>query len=867
MGDLTGLREPQGKDAAAHSSVDIPSDGSARAAIRLKDYEIKGAIGEGWIGVVYRARHLVSNKPVAIKVLHEYCGRQKDSVERLFVEAKAASRIHHPNIIDVTDFGTAADGSVFVATSYLEGESLEDRLRRVHRLPLFEAINIVKQVAHGLGAAHELGIVHRNLKPANILLCSREGRRRIVRRSKETGMRFTIVPEKTFDLVKLLDFGASSFIDFDPSAQTPAEVLCRRPHYLSPEQTQGRPTDRRCDIYALGAVFYRMVTGTIPVSGETVPAIIDALASGSVIAPSRRAPEAGTSLRIDSLILKCLNRNPSLRFADTAELCTALDECLGDCAYLRDAHRLRGLEFSGIDLSQASPEARQDATSAEQKPRAEPIAKVAKVGPQTIAFGAVLHEACATASRVPRPVVQSVPQKADAKRAAQRDGRTVEIGEKWAPTHGAQKETTASGALAQAEATVVATPAIAAPPPVEKYGRSPAPWILAIGGVLLVGLAIVFWRERDGASRTAQPAVTIATPASTPVAPERPAAIAPAATPVVPAPSAPAALAAAPVVAVPATAPAVVAPETPPPPAVRAAVPQGDEKTVGVAKAASSTSHRGHHKKERGAVVVSSRVSDETRSPTAQPAATAEVAAKPKIEPRSTAEPFAPSEPKASEGSTGSSLSVEDRMREAQRPSGQAAIAPAATPVVPAPSAPTVLAAAPVPAVPATAPAVVAPETPPAPAVRAAAPQREEKTVRVAEAASSTSHRGHHKKERGAAVVSSRVSDEARSPTAGPAATAEVAARPEIEAKSKLAPSEPEASEGSMGSSVSVEDRMREAQRALGNGHHKSAIRKARAVLRAEPRPGLVMQAYRDHRNFLVRAWQGRRRSRSRFSS
>jgi serine/threonine protein kinase len=772
MGDLTGLRAPQGTDATAHSSVDISSDSSARAAIRLRDYEIKGVIGEGGIGVVYRARHLVSDKPVAIKVLHEYCGRQKDLVEKLFVEAKAASRIHHPNITDVTDFGTAADGSVFVATDYLDGESLEDRLRRVHRLPLFEAINIVRQVAHGLGAAHELGIVHRDLKPANIFLCSREGRRRIVRRSKETGMRFTIVPEKTFDLVKLMDFGASSFIDFDPSAQTPAEVVCRRPYYLSPEQTQGRPTDQRCDIYALGAVFYQMVTGTIPVSGETVPAIINALATGSVIAPSRRAPEAGTSLRIDSLILKCLNRNPSLRFASTAELCTALDACLGDCAYLRDAHRLPGIQFSGIDLSQASLEARQNAapaTPAEQKLPAEPIAQAAKVAPQTIALGTLLHEARATASRVPQPVVQSVPKKTvakreaqvdgqvdgqveetgekwaptkgaqkvivvsgapaqaeatvakppaepiakaakvgpqtiawgtfrnearanasrvprpnvqsvpkktDAKREAQVDGQLMETGEKRAPTKGSQKVIVVSGVLAQAEATVAATPAIEATPALEKYERSLAPWLIAIGGVLLVGLAIAFWPERDGASRTAQPAATIATPASTPAAPERPAAIAPAATPVAPAPSAPAASAAAPVPAIPAapaTAPAVVAPETPPAPAVLAAAPQGEENTIRVAKAASSASHRGHHKKERGAVAVSSRVSDEARSPTAKPAATAKIAARPETEPESSADPFAPSEPEASEGSmgspTGSSSSVEDRMREAQRAS------------------------------------------------------------------------------------------------------------------------------------------------------------------------------------------------------
>ena len=674
MDDLTGLRAPQGTDATADSSVDISSNSSARATIRLPDYEIKGVIGEGGIGIVYRARHLVSDKLVAIKVLHEYCGRQKDLVEKLFVEAQAASRICHPNIADVTDVGTAPDGSVFVARDFLDGESLEDRLRRVDRLPIFDAINIVKQVAHGLGAAHELGIVHRDLKPANIFLCSRVSRRRIVRRSKETGMRFAIVPEKTFDLVKLLDFGASSFIDFAPSAQTPTEVVCRTPYYLSPEQTQGRPTDQRCDIYALGAVFYQMVTGTVPISGETVPEIINALAKGSVITPSRRTPEAGTSLRIDSLILKCLSRNPSLRFASTAELCTALDECLGDCAYLRDAHRLPGIQFSGIDLSQASLEARQNATPAtpaEQEPPAEPIAKAAKVGPQTIAWGTLLHEEPATAPRVPQPVVQSVPRETDAKREAQVDAQLVATGETRAPTKGAQKVIVVSGAPARAEATAAATPAIVATPALEKHERSLAPWLIAIGGVLLVGLVIAFWRERNGASRTAYPATTSAPPASTPASPARPAAIAPTATPVAPAPSAPAASAGASVPAVPATAPAAVAPQTPPAPAVRAAAPQGEENAIPVAKAVSSASHRGHHKKERGAVAASSRVSDEAHSPAAVPAATAEVAARPETEPESTADPSAPSEPEASEGSKGSSLSVEDRMGEAQRAAGK----------------------------------------------------------------------------------------------------------------------------------------------------------------------------------------------------
>jgi serine/threonine-protein kinase len=118
---------------------------------------------------------------VAIKVLHDRFARQTDVVEQFILEAKAASRIRHPNIIDVTDIGTTPDGMVFLVMEYLEGENLEERLRRVRRLALFDAVNIVGQVARGLGAAHELGIVHRDLKPANVFpfrSCARRNLRR-----------------------------------------------------------------------------------------------------------------------------------------------------------------------------------------------------------------------------------------------------------------------------------------------------------------------------------------------------------------------------------------------------------------------------------------------------------------------------------------------------------------------------------------------------------------------------------------------------------------------------------------------------------------------------------------------------------------
>lgn len=345
------------KDGAPLFSDEVTS----RVGMVLRDHKIQAVIGEGGMGVVYRAQHVVIEKPVAIKVLFDRFAKQKEMVEQFIIEAKAASRIRHPNIIDVTDFGTTPDGLIFLIMEYLEGESLQERLRRVGRLPVFEAVNIVKQVARGLGAAHEQGIVHRDLKPANIFLCQREGRRRIVRRTPgDSGPKFVVEPEDKYDFVKLLDFGVAKVLDLGPSAATRAGMVCGTPHYLSPEQAQGQSATERSDLYSLGAVFYEMVTGSVPFGGSSMFEILKGHVAGDLVLPSRRAPDAGIGAPVDAVIARCLEKDPARRFPNADELCNALAECVGERAFLRDAHRLPGIRESGIDLSEAESSARRE---------------------------------------------------------------------------------------------------------------------------------------------------------------------------------------------------------------------------------------------------------------------------------------------------------------------------------------------------------------------------------------------------------------------------------------------------------------------------------------------------------------------------
>jgi serine/threonine protein kinase len=277
-------------------------------------YHIERKIGEGGMGVVFAARHAVIERPLAIKVLKREVMRDTATIKRFVQEAKAASRIGHPNIVDVTDFGTTADGLTYQVMEYVDGKTLGQALREGAPFKSSRAIRIVSQLARALGAAHDKGIVHRDLKPENIFLLDRDGRK---------------------DFVKLVDFGIAKVAP--PSGQpadgprlTRAGAVFGTPEYMAPEQAAGRgDTDGRVDIYALGIIAYEMVTGRVPFRGDTMVRTLAMQMLDPVEPPSRVRPDLLITADVEAVIMKALAKKREQRYATMTELLEDLQKAAG----------------------------------------------------------------------------------------------------------------------------------------------------------------------------------------------------------------------------------------------------------------------------------------------------------------------------------------------------------------------------------------------------------------------------------------------------------------------------------------------------------------------------------------------------------
>ncbi|MET0339578.1 MAG: serine/threonine-protein kinase, partial [Polyangiales bacterium] len=286
---------------AASVRVDDPLVGSLLA----ERYRVLGRIGEGGMGKVYEAQHVVLDKPVALKVLREDFSHRPEVVARFRQEARAASRIGHPHIVDVSDFGVTQAGAHFFVMELLVGHDLAVELEREGTLPTRRALQIVLQCAEALAAAHAKGIVHRDVKPENL---------------------FLVEHESGGDYVKLVDFGIAKILDAELASSTgkvaerkltQTGVVFGTPEYMAPELALGQSADHRVDAYALGVILFELIAGRPPFLGDTFMGVLaqhagDPIPTLAEVNPSCFAPPALEALVVRALAKKPDDRHPSM---------------------------------------------------------------------------------------------------------------------------------------------------------------------------------------------------------------------------------------------------------------------------------------------------------------------------------------------------------------------------------------------------------------------------------------------------------------------------------------------------------------------------------------------------------------------------
>jgi serine/threonine-protein kinase len=304
---------------------------------RLGNYILKEIIGRGGMGIVYRGEHVYIHKSAALKVLHKRYFDNKDAKDRFLHEARTVSVIDHPNIIGVSDFGEAPDGTIFLVMDHAEGVGLDRLLRYERHLALFRTLGILNQVTRALGAAHASGVVHRDLKPENIMLASRPGRREIVHRTMdEQGNSVEAIElEAYYDFVTILDFGAAKFWHQSVAPTAQNATVIGTPAYMAPETARNGVADARSDIYSVGIIFYEMLTGTIPFDGETAVQIMVKQVSEPVQPPSQRNPRVEITPEAERVIMKALAKKPERRYQSMEELNADLHRCYGQIRFRR----------------------------------------------------------------------------------------------------------------------------------------------------------------------------------------------------------------------------------------------------------------------------------------------------------------------------------------------------------------------------------------------------------------------------------------------------------------------------------------------------------------------------------------------------
>jgi predicted Ser/Thr protein kinase len=266
-------------------------------------YEVEKVLGEGGMGLVYKVRHVTLGKALAIKVLKAEVSKDQEIVQRFRQEAQSATAIGNHHIIDISDFGTLADGSTYFVMEFLDGISLTKAIEPNKPLKSQRTIHIAKQLCRALGAAHEIGIVHRDLKPDNIYLISRGGDK---------------------DFVKVLDFGIAK-VGGQKSKLTQVGQVFGTPHYMSPEQCAGTTVDKRTDIYALGVIMYEMTSSRVPFDADNLMGILTKHLYEEPVQPHELPPPVDVPPALEAVIMKCLAKKADVRYQTMQEVLADLE--------------------------------------------------------------------------------------------------------------------------------------------------------------------------------------------------------------------------------------------------------------------------------------------------------------------------------------------------------------------------------------------------------------------------------------------------------------------------------------------------------------------------------------------------------------
>jgi eukaryotic-like serine/threonine-protein kinase len=311
-------------------------------------FKVLRKLGEGGMGSVYLAEHVVIEKKFALKVLAPELARRPDLVARFLQEARSASRIGHENVIDISDFGQSPDGLVFIAMEFLDGKDLGEIVRAQGAMEWGQAREIVLQICRALRAAHEKGIVHRDMKPENIFLIQREGQPHFV---------------------KILDFGIAKVMGLDPNGPrlTRTGMIFGTPEYMAPEQAEGKDTDHRADIYAVGCILYHLMTGQTPFVAESFMTMLTKHLMEDPVPPSMRRPDLVISPGMDELVLKALEKDRDKRWQSMAELLDAVSVCPGPETAPKQPPKGQTLAMGGAHAQAAVRPARATSAAPETK--------------------------------------------------------------------------------------------------------------------------------------------------------------------------------------------------------------------------------------------------------------------------------------------------------------------------------------------------------------------------------------------------------------------------------------------------------------------------------------------------------------------